>query len=169
MLSQGSLCQNENSVTSVMESDEVVRVQQASCCRTHAQLPQHAGVCKTQGQAPVVSTLLARPQRVREAEMVRACAFSSGCCTRGKTAAFRGATAGLNLQSSTPPFHSDTHADAQSAEAAHPRATVVNSLQGSMVFVGETSVPLTQQQAQYCQSLAQHLSSSGNMRETLSD
>ena len=41
--------------------------------------------------------LLARPARVSEAEMVRACASMAGFCTSGNTAAFTGATAARNL------------------------------------------------------------------------
>ena len=47
---------------------------------------------------PVVSMLLASPARVSAAEMVRACASMAGFCTSGNTAAFTGATAGLNLR-----------------------------------------------------------------------
>ena len=44
--------------------------------------------------APVVSTVLARPARRSLVDILRATSSKSLDCTRGKTAAFKGATAG---------------------------------------------------------------------------
>ena len=62
--------------------------------------------------SPVVSTVLARPARRSLSEILRATSSKSFSCTRGNTAAFNGATAGLNLHIAAPHPKSACHAGA---------------------------------------------------------
>jgi len=72
-----------------------------------------SGQCKgKQADSPVVSTVLARPARRSLVEILRATSSKSFSCTRGNTAAFNGATAGLNLHIATPHLKSAYHAGA---------------------------------------------------------